>query len=1035
MSASEQHLLRQWIERRDPDAFAEIVRRHATMVYSTCCRVLGNASDAEDIAQECFLKLAQERRPIQSPGGWLHRLATHRSIDRIRSVSRRTKREQQFAEDHPESVEPAWDDIREMVDEAIAALPEKFQGPLVAHYFEGRTYDAIAVELGIPRATAAGRVRRGVEKIRKTLQKRGVPISAVGLAAALAQAPAEALPASLSAALVKIAVAGTAGGAGAGTVVAAGTGAMTLGKIAAGVLVAAIALTGIVVWSGSKPEPSPAQSSRVEQVARAQEPSPSSGNDEGLAAMLVNAFNANSSPTAGRTAVMGEGAVTGIVVDESGEPVEGASVSARSTPMSHEQVTSDADGQFAIEGLETSNHLYVQAALRRTGRTRESREQYSQISAPAGPLTLTREGIRDLELVLHTSGSIQGQLVDEAGKPVPEINVSASPKSCDLNHPSWSRTDANGQFTIRDCAEFTYLILAFPPGTDMISHDTALAEITLEPGEQRTGLKLTYQPYVDLKGRVVDAAGNPVAGARVHEVYQGQMAETGSDGVFELTVFAGKGTSPTLGVQHADYDHIRHLVPEGGLENIEIVLLPRLTLAGRVIDAQTQEPIREFEIMHLGGRVSALEFTRFFDRLEPVRDASGRFSMKMESPEYATIGVRADGYAPLVQGVDLLSHTGELILELSPGNHLEGTVRNANGDRVRGAKIYIGQFPYGYELADDEKVLVAKTNWMGSFSLDDAPAGEHLIYAWHPDYPPAWQRFNAPQSEPIDIVFSQGGTLKGTVTIGGQPAQSIINLFRGVPDMVGFDERSRPDGTYEMANLSPGVITVSVGVSSPDTGERMSFDKPATIRDGEVTVVDFDFPTPGAASVEGQIQIDGQPVTGGYISAALPGGSTKDTRVDAEGYYRLEQLPQGAIMLDIRASLGEGSCQRRDEVLVEGTGDVVHDVALQSGHALSVAVHGARPNEQVLVKIYAGALNAAPQPAYPVDRAFWPIGFARFDGVTYTFDSVEPGTYTVVAEATSGAPTSQDERLANTRAAIQVINMDAVDTEIELALR
>jgi hypothetical protein len=591
----------------------------------------------------------------------------------------------------------------------------------------------------------------------------------------------------------------------------------------------------------------------------------------------------------------------------------------------------------------------------------------------------------------------------------------------------------NGLFAIRDCAPFTYLLLAFPPGTDMVSHDTALTEITLEPGEQRTGLKLVYQPYVQLKGRVVDTSGNPVTGARVHEVYQGQMAETGSDGAFELTVFAGKGTSPTLGVQHADYDHVRHFVPEGNLKDIEIVLTPRLTLAGRVVNAKTRKPVTEFEIMHLGGRVSAVEFTRFFDRLEPVRDASGRFSMKMESPEYATVGVRADGYAPLVQGIDLLSQTGELVLGLLPGNHLEGTVRTANGDRVRGAKIYIGQFPYGYELADDEKVLVAKTNWMGSFSLDNAPSGENLIYAWHPDYPPAWQRFNAPRAEPIDIVFPEGGTLQGTITIGGQPSQGIINLFRGVPDMVGFHEQGRPDGTYEMANLSPGSITVSVGVTSPDSGERMSFDKPATIRDGEVTVVDFDFPAPGIATVEGQIQIDGEPATSGYITAVLPGGSTKDTRMDADGYYRLEQLPPGVTMLDIRASIGEISLSRRDEVLVEGTGDVLHDVALLPGNMLSVYVGGASPDEEVSVKLYSGALAATPQ-SFAADRSLWPVGFGQYDGVDYAFNTVESGTYTVVAEATSGAPSNQDERIANMRTAVQVIDMGDEDMEVDLAL-
>jgi hypothetical protein len=252
--------------------------------------------------------------------------------------------------------------------------------------------------------------------------------------------------------------------------------------------------------------------------------------------------------------------------------------------------------------------------------------------------------------------------------------------------------------------------------------------------------------------------------------------------------------------------------------------------------------------------------------------------------------------------------------------------------------------------------------------------------------------------------------------------------------MVGFHEQGRPDGTYEMANLSPGSITVSVGVTSPDSGERMSFDKPATIRDGEVTVVDFDFPAPGIATVEGQIQIDGEPATSGYITAVLPGGSTKDTRMDADGYYRLEQLPPGVTMLDIRASIGEISLSRRDEVLVEGTGDVVHDVALLSGNMLSVYVRVASPDEEVSVKLYSGALDVAPR-GHTADRGLWPVGFSRFDGAAYVFHAVESGTYTLVAEAISGAPSNQDERIANMRTAFQVIDMGNEDMEVELALR
>ena len=61
-------------------AFAELVARHAAMVYGTCRRVLGNAADAEEVAQECFLQLISARIRIRdSLGPWLHTVAQRRA--------------------------------------------------------------------------------------------------------------------------------------------------------------------------------------------------------------------------------------------------------------------------------------------------------------------------------------------------------------------------------------------------------------------------------------------------------------------------------------------------------------------------------------------------------------------------------------------------------------------------------------------------------------------------------------------------------------------------------------------------------------------------------------------------------------------------------------------------------------------------------------------------------------------------------------------------------------------------------------------
>ena len=57
-------------------------------------------------------------------------------------------------------VEPDWDDTKGYVDEAIAALPEKYRIIVISHFRESQTYEAIAAVQGVPRSTIASRDRR-----------------------------------------------------------------------------------------------------------------------------------------------------------------------------------------------------------------------------------------------------------------------------------------------------------------------------------------------------------------------------------------------------------------------------------------------------------------------------------------------------------------------------------------------------------------------------------------------------------------------------------------------------------------------------------------------------------------------------------------------------------------------------------------------------------------------------------------------------------------------------------------------------------
>ncbi|MGL4555018.1 MAG: RNA polymerase sigma factor, partial [Gemmataceae bacterium] len=121
---SEAALLARFAGRADEDAFTALVARHGAMVVGVCRRVLGDAHEAEDVAQATFLVLAREagnlRRPDALPA-WLHHTARHLALKHRRGRDRRIRREGRAA--RPEAVTGPADELT--VRELMAALDEE----------------------------------------------------------------------------------------------------------------------------------------------------------------------------------------------------------------------------------------------------------------------------------------------------------------------------------------------------------------------------------------------------------------------------------------------------------------------------------------------------------------------------------------------------------------------------------------------------------------------------------------------------------------------------------------------------------------------------------------------------------------------------------------------------------------------------------------------------------------------------------------------------------------------------------------------
>jgi RNA polymerase sigma-70 factor (ECF subfamily) len=169
----------------EAERFEEFVRSYQDMVYGVAVRLLGNATEAEDVAQSVFLKAFQRFDEIgtsDSAGGWLKTVTRNLCLNHL---SRYRARWKFFSEleplggRHEDRIDlasgdsPGLDlerqDAREQLEQALRALPDHQRVPLVLFHFENLSYQAIAALLGISLAKVKTDIHRGREALKRRL--------------------------------------------------------------------------------------------------------------------------------------------------------------------------------------------------------------------------------------------------------------------------------------------------------------------------------------------------------------------------------------------------------------------------------------------------------------------------------------------------------------------------------------------------------------------------------------------------------------------------------------------------------------------------------------------------------------------------------------------------------------------------------------------------------------------------------------------------------------------------------------------------
>jgi RNA polymerase sigma-70 factor (ECF subfamily) len=165
------------------EAFDELVRRHQASIVSLARALTRGSADAEDIAQEVFVRAWRSVRGFRGESTfrtWLHRVALnvihshHGRLARIRRVFRiRTG-----ATEGEDVIDRAADSgdlesdvvLRDAIDKALATLPEELRVAVTLRDVQGLDYREIAKVLDVPIGTVESRIFRGRQRLQPLLQ-------------------------------------------------------------------------------------------------------------------------------------------------------------------------------------------------------------------------------------------------------------------------------------------------------------------------------------------------------------------------------------------------------------------------------------------------------------------------------------------------------------------------------------------------------------------------------------------------------------------------------------------------------------------------------------------------------------------------------------------------------------------------------------------------------------------------------------------------------------------------------------------------
>lgn len=851
-------LLLYWYRHRSAEAFKELASRHARMVYATALRVLRNAQDAEDILQESFLALARTRRPpTRNVAAWLHQRAYHAALNLIRARNRRSARDQEFVRTQSTSTKSEWDDIRDLVDEAVAGLPTSFRDPVVRYFFQQESHAAIAAALGVSRQTVTYRVGRGVALVRQRLSEKGVVVPAVAALVALVhENTAGALPTAAATEIGRIALAASPSPWAAAATCASGMGL----KVAAALLVVGVG-TAAVVGTQADEHAAPAPPVVVAQVdpAIAAPAEPSAPTPAALVVASASKDSPSEAAPTGSEVTPADkdpsrsASVSGRVILPDGRPFAGAklelmgmvkigaieSLEKSSAPpvfglapspqsgvfgMSFD-ATTDEEGQFSISELFAGEYR-----VRITGPDGQGGEpdpKSSHFYLEAG------EQKTGLEMVFGGEGTLRvsGVVTDSAGVPVPNVRVTCM-------RPVLRNTvsDEKGRFVLSALPEGTVVVSALASAPFAFQSEPAV----VRAGE--TDVRVVLLRGASIEGRVIDAkTRQPIPSFKVTRLIGGwgsfdrSLADRNPtidnpEGHFQFETQPGEVAIVAQATGYA-LAHIELNVEEGNhIDDLELALeRSEGRITGLVVDDRGA-PIPGAAI-YLGDVPAGT--MRATSSPATTSSADGAFTLEVPPVDVEFIGAYYPGYAP---GGSVPGDPTRIVLKQAAKLYVE--VRSA-GEPVQNVRVYA--YPAGIPgQRINTTAARANTGPDGRATVEEVAPGPVDLQLRFPSRRSRFLSLDIATGEEksLSVDFPPAvAAVEGTVTANGVPVSGGVRLHvetEAGPET--YDQSITSDGTFRISDVAAGPAWLSVNVE--EGGQAYVDDVPLV--PGEVTVLDVD---------------------------------------------------------------------------------------------------------------------------------------------------------------------------------------------------